>query len=137
MGLPVLDLERSKHRLVAWTLPTITFTIRDCLWPIVVVALATGWGIDRWQAGKQAQAKSAALTEMKADARDEADKALKRELKLNEQLRDEGEVREALMEQHEADLLQLTKLRGQIASLQAELKAGRSAPQTAVMRRER
>jgi hypothetical protein len=137
MCLPIFDLERSKHRLVVWSLPTIAVTIRDCLWPIVVVALVAGWGIDRWQARKQSQAEASALAEARVEVRVEADNALRRELRLNELLRDEREVREALVEQHEADMQQITKLGGQISLLQADLPASRSAPYTAVMGPER
>jgi hypothetical protein len=131
--LPTFDLERSKHRRVVWSLPTIAFTIRDCLWLIVVVALAAALGIDRWQTRKQSKADSSAL----AEPRVEADDARSQEMLLNKQLRGEREVREALVDQHEADLQQITKLRGQISSLQADLQASHSAPYAAVTCRER
>jgi len=133
MDLSNFDLERSKHSLGVWRLPTFAFTIRDCLWPMVVVALAAAWGIDHWQARKQATVDSAALTEAKADA----DAAHRQEMLLNDKLRDERQVREALLDQSEADNQQITKLREQISSLQADLQASRRARDTAVMSRER
>jgi hypothetical protein len=131
--LPIVDFERSKHRCVVWSLPTIAFTIRDCLWLIVVVALAAALGIDRWQTRKQAKADSSALAQARAEAYD----ARKQEMLLNEQLRGEKEVREALVDQHEAGFQQITKLRGRISSLQADLQASRNVSYTAVMGRER
>ena len=133
MDLPNFDLERSKHTPVVWSVPTFAFKLRDCLWPIVVVALAAAWGIDHWQASKRATADSAALTEAKA----EADAAQRQEMVLNDKLRDEKQVREALLDQSEADNQQITKLRGQISSLQADLQASRRTRDTAVMSRER
>lgn len=133
MDLANFDLERSKHSLVVRSLPTFAFTLPDFRWPIVVVALAAAWGTDHWQSRKQAAADSAALTEAKA----EADAARSQENLLNEKLRDEKQVREALLDQSEADSQQINQLRGQISSLQADLQASRRARDTAAMSRER
>lgn len=98
-----------------------------------MVALAAAWGTDHWQSSKQAAANSAALTEAKA----EADAARSQEMLLNDKLRDEKQVREALLDQSEADNQQITNLRGQISLLQADLQASRRARDTAAMSRER
>jgi hypothetical protein len=90
---------------------------RDCLAVVVVLGLAAGWGVDRWQTLRFQSASSAAL----AEARAALDEARQEALREAQELRGEQESLVArLWEEKEAT----GKLRSKIAALEAELRPG-------------
>ena len=121
--LPVLDWQRLNDRHDSWSLPAFSFTAQDCVWLVVVVGLAAAWGADRWRTGKQHDAVSSALI----DARAAAEHARQQELLASDQLRSMREELAALAAQLEADDATIAKLRGEISTLQADLRSSRSA----------
>jgi hypothetical protein len=131
---PVIEWNDRKQARFSLKWPAFEFSIRDCVWLLVLAVLTAVYVADRWRNASLREADQKALQAALAKANAAADEAQQELADVNDQLR---LAREAFTTLEAEDRAIIANLRRQIAGLQQEQAMRTTPPPGDSERRER